>query len=96
MGKFYRLTVTNPDTDQEAVVLFSWRPPSGDGWNEPRDEGGPEFEGVLNPDGSIAYSATWEWAETAFAHRLADAAQIVTDDDDAQREIAADLRREDV
>jgi hypothetical protein len=93
MAKYFRLPLYTTQ-DREVIALFTWNKPSGDGWNEPRDEGGPEFQGAMNPNGSAVDAATWEWAEEEFATKRAEAAEIAQDYDDMCREYAADARRD--
>lgn len=89
----YRLPV-HPDDDRTLYVLFTITPPNGDGWNEPRDEGGPEFQGVTDADGNPVSAEDWEWAEARFADERAEACAIAADAEDYAREQAADWRRD--
>ena len=85
----------HPTDDSTIYALFTLMPPSGDGWNEPRDPGGPEFQGAIDVAGDEVLPDVGEWAERElYTKHLSDAWQIASDYDDTQREYAADMRRD--
>ena len=88
----HRLPLVHPGTNQRVIVVYSIARPNGDGWHEPRDEGGPRFQGAYLADGENMPADIWDWAEEEFANHLGEAAEFAASEEDAQRELMAEAR----
>ena len=92
----------------EVTIRFQYRPPSGDGWNEPREDAYCEYDSMTHEpfadwyDGQMADRAEKmleSWAEQWVEDNQIACMQVVNDAWDAAQEQRADylneLRRED-
>ena len=77
-----------PPTRQRLTIHVRIVPASGDGWNEPRDDGGVEFNGVTTDTGNAVDAPVWAWAEAEFDACRADIFEDMEPDADNERDDA--------
>ena len=87
----------------ECVIRFQYRPPSGDGWNEPREDAYCEFDSLTHEPFADWYDSQMtkmaedmleSWGEQWVDDHQAECMEIVQDADDAAQEQRADYLNE--
>jgi len=95
----HSITIEREETDgtlSEWCIWFRLYPSSGDGWHDPIDPGGVEFEGVSHHKSRIGTpvpEGVWEWAELEFDRKSDECTEIAHADHADWRDEAAEYRR---